>query len=191
LSGTSLGGILRVLASERSIDAASKRLSSGNPFSPASPPLSVETATLAPLRSHVPPFLQFSSFVPIAYSSPDYSIPSTLSRRTRFSPAQLLSFLVVVVVFAVQVFRSPTDTITRPFESTSYTESQPALPPPVCRDRIPFLEPLPVSRANEMSLLEEAKRVAAEFEYSSEDLNKGVKAFISQMRRWTRLQTIQ
>jgi len=39
-----------------------------------------------------------------------------------------------------------------------------------------------------MSLLEEAKRMAAEFEYSSEDLNIGVKAFISQMRRWTRLQ---
>ena len=32
-----------------------------------------------------------------------------------------------------------------------------------------------------MSVLEEAKRVAAEFEYSSEDLNRGVKAFISQM----------
>lgn len=34
-----------------------------------------------------------------------------------------------------------------------------------------------------MSLLEEAKRVAAEFEYSPEDLNRGVEAFISQMRR--------
>ncbi|CAD6593173.1 MAG: glucokinase [Alectoria sarmentosa] len=32
-----------------------------------------------------------------------------------------------------------------------------------------------------MSVLEEAKRVAAEFEYSPEDLNRGVKAFISQM----------
>ncbi|CAF9911092.1 glucokinase [Imshaugia aleurites] len=32
-----------------------------------------------------------------------------------------------------------------------------------------------------MSVLEEAKRVAAEFEYSQEDLKKGVKAFISQM----------
>lgn len=32
-----------------------------------------------------------------------------------------------------------------------------------------------------MSVLEESKRVAAEFEYSSEDLNKGVKAFITQM----------
>jgi len=34
-----------------------------------------------------------------------------------------------------------------------------------------------------MSLLKEAKRVAAEFEYSPEVLNKGVKAFINQMRR--------
>ncbi len=33
-----------------------------------------------------------------------------------------------------------------------------------------------------MSLIEEAKRVAAEFEYSPDDVNRGVKAFMSQMR---------
>ena len=32
-----------------------------------------------------------------------------------------------------------------------------------------------------MSLLEEAQRVAAKFEYPTQELNKGVKAFISQM----------
>lgn len=32
-----------------------------------------------------------------------------------------------------------------------------------------------------MALLEEAKRVAAQFDYPSEELNKGVKAFIQQM----------
>lgn len=32
-----------------------------------------------------------------------------------------------------------------------------------------------------MGLLEEAQRVAAEFEYSAEDVNKGVKEFIRQM----------
>ena len=32
-----------------------------------------------------------------------------------------------------------------------------------------------------MSLLEEAGRVAAEFDYTAEDVNKGVKEFIRQM----------
>ena len=32
-----------------------------------------------------------------------------------------------------------------------------------------------------MSLLEEAKRMAAEFEYSAEDVQKGVKEFIREM----------
>ena len=38
-----------------------------------------------------------------------------------------------------------------------------------------------MSRPNKMSLLEEARRVAGEFEYTAEDVNRGVKAFISQM----------
>ena len=37
----------------------------------------------------------------------------------------------------------------------------------------------PVNR--KMGLAEEAQRVAAEFEYSAQDVNKGVKAFIQQM----------
>ena len=32
-----------------------------------------------------------------------------------------------------------------------------------------------------MALLESARRVAAEFEYPAEEVNKGVKAFLSQM----------
>jgi len=32
-----------------------------------------------------------------------------------------------------------------------------------------------------MGLAEEAKRIAEEFEYSNQDVNKGVKAFIDQM----------
>lgn len=164
--------------------------SAREPLSPASPPLSVETATLAPLRSHSPPFLETSSSVPIDYHSPIFRFPSKLSRRTRFSPAQLLSFLVVLLVFAVQVFRSPPDSVTRSFESSYYQESLPPLAPPVCRNTSPFLEPLPVSQPYKMSLLEEAKRVAAEFEHSPDDLNKGVKAFISQMRGYSGLRSI-
>jgi len=39
-----------------------------------------------------------------------------------------------------------------------------------------------------MSVLEGAKKVAAEFEYSPADLNKGVRAFMDQMGRKTRQQ---
>jgi len=38
-----------------------------------------------------------------------------------------------------------------------------------------------------MSLLEEAKRVAAEFEYSDADVQKGVIHFIKQMSTWSSL----
>ena len=34
-----------------------------------------------------------------------------------------------------------------------------------------------------MSLLEEARQVAAEFDYTAQDVNKGVKEFIRQMGR--------
>ena len=45
------------------------------------------------------------------------------------------------------------------------------------------MEPLPTSRPYKMSLLEEARQVAAEFDYTAQDVNKGVKEFIRQMGR--------
>ena len=53
--------------------------------------------------------------------------------------------------------------------------------PAICQNSPVSLEPLPTSRPHKMSLLEEAKRVAAEFDYTKEDVNKGVKEFIRQM----------
>lgn len=44
-----------------------------------------------------------------------------------------------------------------------------------------FSEPRAISRASGMSLLDEVRRVAAEFEYPPEEVNKGVKEFIRQM----------
>ena len=35
-----------------------------------------------------------------------------------------------------------------------------------------------------MALLEETNRVAAQFEYTDEDVNKAVKEFLRQMGRW-------
>lgn len=54
-------------------------------------------------------------------------------------------------------------------------------PAAVCPNTPVFSEPLPTSHPYKMSLLEEARRVAAEFDYSAEDVNKGVKEFIRQM----------
>lgn len=143
-------------------------------------------ATLAPLRYHVPPFFETASSVPAAYPSAELHLPSKPSGRLASSPIPLLSFLVILVVFAVQIFKDPIN-LGLSVSETSHCEEGPLLGPlPVCRARNPLLEPQLVSRPHKMSLLEEAKRVAAEFEYSPEDLNKGVKAFISQMRRWDR-----
>lgn len=143
----------------------------------------LKAATLASLRSHVSPFFDTSSSGPVAYSSTDLPLPPTLSRRQRVSPAQFLSLLVILVAFAIQVFRAPVDIVGGSTGTSYCPRTLPSLPPPVCRDQNLLLEPLPVSRPHKMALLEEANRVAAEFEYSPENLNNGVRAFISQMRR--------
>ncbi len=51
----------------------------------------------------------------------------------------------------------------------------------VCERSNVFTEPLPISHPYKMSLLEEARRVAGEFEYPAVEVNKGVKEFIRQM----------
>jgi len=51
----------------------------------------------------------------------------------------------------------------------------------VCYDRPIFFDPLPVSRTDRMALRAEAQKIAAEFEYSSLQINEGVKHFIRQM----------
>lgn len=117
--------------------------------------------------------------MPIVYPSAEFKLSPELSRRTRFTAAQLLSFAVLLVVFAIQVFRSPTVVLECSFGVSHFGEK--AQPPLVCRESNLFEAPLPVTRPHKMSLLEEAKRVAAEFEYPAEDLNRGVKAFIEQM----------
>lgn len=141
-----------------------------------------QTGTLAYLRSHIPPIFETSSSVPLLYSSADFKISSKLSRRSTFTPAQLLSFAVLLVLIALQLL-TPPSTLPRRFPEDRSPHRAPSRcqSPPLC-DKFSILsEPLPVSRPYKMSVLEEAKRVAAEFEYSSEDLNRGVKAFIAQL----------
>ena len=60
----------------------------------------------------------------------------------------------------------------------------------VCPNTPVFREPLPISRPYKMALLEQARKVAAEFEYSPDDVNKGVKEFIRQMGSLNIIQSI-
>ena len=51
-----------------------------------------------------------------------------------------------------------------------------------CRPKSVFSEELPLSRApTNMALAEEVKRITTEFEYTAEDVNRGVKEFIREM----------
>ncbi len=52
---------------------------------------------------------------------------------------------------------------------------------PVCPNPKAFPTEPVFSQAHRMALLQEAKRVAADFEYSPDDVRKGVKEFIRQM----------
>ena len=88
------------------------------------------------------------------------------------------------MVLVIEFLRSPPNTGVEHSETSLSGGHIASVAPPICQKDKLFSEPLPVSRPHKMSLQEEAKQLAAEFAYSSEDLNKGVKAFISQMRRW-------
>ena len=136
-------------------------------------------------RSHIPPIFETSSSLPIVYPSTDFKLSPKLSRRPYFTPTQLLSFVVLLLVLAIQVFKSPSTIFEVPSEEVYVQEGILVGPAPICRKEDLFLAPLPVSRPHKMALLEEAKRVAGQFDYPSEEFNKGVKAFIQQMGRFS------
>ena len=115
--------------------------------------------------------------------SRDYHVLPKLSQRLNLSPAQLLSFLVLLIVLVIQLLREPVIFPQEPQLTSKHTAKADWFTP--ANTNI-FHQPLPVSRPQKMTLLEEAKRVASEFEYSAEDVRRGVEAFISQMRTMSR-----
>lgn len=118
--------------------------------------------------------------MPLLYAPSDFRISHQLPRRSWLGPTQLVSFALLIAVVVLQILRPPVVPVERSWEhATAYQGSR---EPPTCPNTVIFEEPLPVSRPHKMSLIEEAKRVAAEFEYSPDDVNRGVKAFMSQMR---------
>lgn len=104
--------------------------------------------------------------------------------------------LLVVVVFQFLGARDPSRKpenrppasrqILSPFGESVYRQEEyyEQLEPGIqCKPKNVFAIDLPVSYAlKNMALEAEAKRMAAEFEYSKEDLNKGVKEFIQEMQ---------
>lgn len=132
-------------------------------------------------RSHIPPIFETSSSLPIVYPSTDFRLSPKLSRRPYFTPTQLLSFVVLLLVLAIQVFKSPSTIFEVPSEEFYIGHGALEGPAPICREEDLFSAPLPISRPHKMALLDQAKRVAEQFDYPPEELNKGVKAFIQQM----------
>ena len=84
-------------------------------------------------------------------------------------------------MIVIQVFKVPSTIFEVPPEEVYIRRGTLEGSAPICREEDLFSTPLPISRPHKMALLEEAKRVAGQFDYPPEELNKGVKAFIQQM----------
>ena len=54
----------------------------------------------------------------------------------------------------------------------------------VCENSSPLFYELPISRPHKMSLSQEVKRIASEFELPAKDVNHAVKEFMRQMGRY-------
>lgn len=135
-----------------------------------------------------------ASFLP---GTEQYSAWAKLSANSRIPVIYLTSGLLLFLILLAQFFwsrdikppspRSPS--LTRihlsPFGDSVYRQEayyEQLEPGTQCKPRSLFSADLPVTHAlTNMALEAEAKRVAAQFEYSSEDVNKGVKEFIHEM----------
>lgn len=69
------------------------------------------------------------------------------------------------------------------YSTTSYSPPVKLVDQLICESPHPFPTEPPVSRPHKMSLLEEAKRVAAEFDFTDDEVRKNVKHFIYQMSK--------
>lgn len=129
-----------------------------------------------------------------------YRAQRKLKSSSRVPILYSLSGLVLVVVLLIQFFSSrdlqpryflpPPSSETTPNPLDPFGDSvyrQEAYydllePGTQCRPKSPFSSDLPVTHAlTNMALEGEAKRLVAQFEYSAEDVNKGVKEFIAEM----------
>lgn len=69
-----------------------------------------------------------------------------------------------------------------PFLRTTFSPpAQVTQDPPVCENPLPFPTTAPTSKPLAMALAAETKSIVAQFDYSDEDVNKGVQEFLRQM----------
>ncbi|KAH8811433.1 hypothetical protein F5884DRAFT_274080 [Xylogone sp. PMI_703] len=121
-----------------------------------------------------------------------------VSKRNPINLLHIVSFVFLILVLAVQFFfaenHRPSYTYSRhhlPYTKTSYSPPARANDQDTCESPHPFPTEAPVSRPHKMALLAEAKRIAAEFEYSDEDVQKGVIEFIREMNEGLQINDTQ
>lgn len=107
-----------------------------------------------------------------------------VSTGSPISLIHLASFGFLTIVLIVQFLFSDSPSQysrpPKPFSPSSY--SPPAnVEAGICESPHLFPTEAPISRPHKMSLLQEVKRVAAEFEFTDDDVNKAVKEFILEM----------
>jgi hypothetical protein len=140
-------------------------------------PPDTESAALATSNLHSPP--PFDSSDSIAFYK-DHRLSSKRSRSSGVTASHVLTFLFLLVALLVQFFSKR-----GPIALFSDLTSPGSIGDPFERGHCPhrsiFTEELPVSRPHKMTIVEEARKVAAEFEYPAEEVQKGVKEFIRQM----------
>ena len=144
----------------------------------------LENAALASLNSHAPPPFESSETI----LCKDRKLSSKLSRQPLLSGPHLFSFLLLLVVVLLQFFTWP-EHVPIPFpprEDGSASQLEVAFEHGHCLSDSIFAVDLPVCRPHKMALLEEAKTVAAEFDFSADDVRRNVKAFVDQMREQCR-----
>src|SRR5579862_475348 len=118
-----------------------------------------------------------------------YSSPVKPSKRPPVPSVQLLSFVLLAIVLVIQFIlpqiRGGNEVFGgdyTPTRSTSIYSPTLVLPrDAICKSPLPFPVEGKQSRVRTMGLLEEAKKVAAEFEYPPEAVNAGVKEFLREM----------
>lgn len=125
------------------------------------------------------------------YSPTSFSLSSKSYHRSRFTPTQIVSLTVLCVVLVLQFLRPwPAPIHSALWDPEEQEQEHIRLQSEaVCEILNIFAEPLPISRPYRMSLLEDARRVAQEFDYPAAEVNKGVKEFIRQMSRYPWLRT--
>lgn len=146
-----------------------------------------QAAALAPFNARLSPILEAPSAFPVTSPPPDPPLPlnKKLSSTRPHLPPHLLPFVLLFVIFLIQLFRQEQIQVDKNWEPVTRYEGS-LQPQPTSRNisifSDLFAERQPHCEPNKMSVVEAAKKVASEFEYTSEDVNRGVEEFLSQMR---------